>query len=68
MVVEDSPSFDHPWEGEIWGELSGADVGGRVLEVDRAVPGQGANGEEECQQCSEQGGSHGDRSSGIKPY
>ena len=38
--------------------LLGADVG-RVLEVDRSVPGPGANRETECQ-CSEQGGSHSD--------
>ena len=46
MVVRDNPSFDHPREeGEVWGELSGADVG-RMLEVDRSVPGPGANGED----------------------
>ena len=52
MVVGDNLSFGHPREGEIWGELSGADVG-RVLEVDRSVPSPGANEEEECQ-CFEQ--------------
>ena len=38
MVVGDSsPSFDHPREeGEIWGELSGAD-GGRMLEEKKSA-------------------------------